>query len=430
MMRLTGGHRRIGLLGIHEVGGIPECYGMHGIYESGDLEALRPKALTSPFPSKPETPIRQLEIEKGGISVCRPMLEFSKARLIATCQHEDMEWFEDHTNKDPSLTIRNAIRHMYNDNVMPAALSKSSLLGLRQSVKASRDQEDAIVELLLATCSIKEFNTRTGTITVVFPTTSDILKASEVSKIDVRIIASMLLRHIIFLVSPLDRIRLPSLQGTLLRIFPGLLNPEEHPSVNEQHMVAGVFFQPLDTQEPVVESSKAAQHQWLLSRQRHNTSTIKHKTIELSSTKDKTWTDWTLWDGRYWIRVQNLNSDTSLIVRPFQEADMKQFRDFLNNTVKKELDNVLKTEASGKIRWTLPAIVSLDKSTKKEQVLALPTLGFQGRNVEFMIRWEVRYKKIYAEGFPMPQGILEKKGQISESHGPDLHATSTLKKCG
>jgi len=39
MMRLTYGHGLKGLLGIRNPAGMPECYGLHGVHESGGLDS-------------------------------------------------------------------------------------------------------------------------------------------------------------------------------------------------------------------------------------------------------------------------------------------------------------------------------------------------------------------------------------------------------
>lgn len=41
LMRLSNGHRGLGLTGIKPIAKIPECFGIHGVYESGEHEHLQ-----------------------------------------------------------------------------------------------------------------------------------------------------------------------------------------------------------------------------------------------------------------------------------------------------------------------------------------------------------------------------------------------------
>lgn len=67
--------------------------------------SLIPLQATSPFTAHPP------------ISVIRPLLDYSKKDIIATCEDNGVTWFEDHTNKDISLTDRNLYRYLLNDYI-------------------------------------------------------------------------------------------------------------------------------------------------------------------------------------------------------------------------------------------------------------------------------------------------------------------------
>jgi WD repeat-containing protein 48 len=48
LMRLAQGHRGMGLKGVADVARIPECHGMYGICESGDIadfKDIKPRAI-------------------------------------------------------------------------------------------------------------------------------------------------------------------------------------------------------------------------------------------------------------------------------------------------------------------------------------------------------------------------------------------------
>ncbi|KAJ6531608.1 PP-loop family-domain-containing protein [Mycena vulgaris] len=50
----------------------------------------------------------------------RPLLEVPKDRILATCEEHNIEYVTDHTNFQPELTLRNAIRYMLSKNTFDA----------------------------------------------------------------------------------------------------------------------------------------------------------------------------------------------------------------------------------------------------------------------------------------------------------------------
>ncbi|KAJ7080343.1 hypothetical protein B0H15DRAFT_484482 [Mycena belliarum] len=48
----------------------------------------------------------------------RPLLEVSKDRILATCEENQLEYVTDHTNFQPELTLRNAIRYLLSKNTL------------------------------------------------------------------------------------------------------------------------------------------------------------------------------------------------------------------------------------------------------------------------------------------------------------------------
>ena len=103
------------------------------------------------------------------------------------------------------------------------------------------------------------------------------------------------------------------------------------------------------------------------------------------------WSPWSLYDGRFWFRFQNLTT-TPLVVRPFRKTDLKDFRHSII-AGRKTLGHALKELAPEAVRWTLPAIAT-EGDGKEKRVLALPTLGVGVLHLEDLVRYEVRYKKV------------------------------------
>lgn len=132
LVRMVRDGTGLGLTGIAPVNDIPECFGLYGVHQSGNPHLKRSddndhaSQIQRHWKRRPN-----MEFEDGGIKIMRPLLKFSKERLIATCLQRGVSWVEDETNKDPTLTIRNAVRHMYRNHRLPSALSKERLSTLR-----------------------------------------------------------------------------------------------------------------------------------------------------------------------------------------------------------------------------------------------------------------------------------------------------------
>lgn len=396
-MRLAAGHRTLGLIGIKGDSEIPECYGLHGVHESGgiDCPTCTSKVVSQTIPGAGMNSLKrraQLPIEHGGVRVYRPLLTFNKARLRATCETAKMEWFEDHTNKDPTLTMRNAVRHMYNSHIMPRALAKPAILELSQRCKEKAASRLATTNAWLAKCSISRFETRSGVLAIQFPELG-LLDNTATSTSQREQIAANLLRRIIMLVTPEEHVDLASLDKAVHRIFPSLIQDKVHREetikMTGSRTVAGVLFQP----------QPDSPRSWLLSRQPHFSSLSKNPLQTYQVQKDKAaWSPWQLYDGRFWIRIRN-SMESSVTLCHFQKQHLKAFSKSLDVLDRARLQADLKFLAPGHIRWTLPALVS-----EKQGVLVLPTLDIKVPGCE--VEWEVRYKKVDLEGLPLVGEML------------------------
>jgi len=394
MMRMINGHRVLGLVGMKEESRIPECYGLHGICQSGGIDNSSQLQL-----GRSDSPASlgsfngghehsgPLVIESGGIKIYRPLLKFSKSRLIATCQNENMEWFEDHTNKDPSLTMRNAVRHMFRSAAMPNTLKSGSMIKLSEKCKLKEQSLNNAARELLQKSFPSQFNTRAGTLTIRFANNNHIgrLNLSWSSK-DKGLIAAFLLRQVVAFVTPDELVHLSSLHGAVRRVFPeifGEISCETELPVT--FTVAGVRFQPRYPQQDKI-SLQYQKFEWLISRQPHSSLPSARPRITIPRSGTGKWSEWELYDGRFWIRVRN-SSSYSVVIRPFHKGDTQ---DFKQTPVTRK---ILKAHAPELVRWTLPAIATIDQSDK-EKVVALPTLNIAAPEIEKHISWEVRYKNV------------------------------------
>ncbi|KAI1858607.1 hypothetical protein JX265_010700 [Neoarthrinium moseri] len=506
LMRLINGHRNRALIGMREASDIPECEGLFGVYGSGwvddqtrkhpfyntKLSKKERKSLkqelkfrinelmhedqqaedqlanlgvfdtTGADDSLGKTPIRfnwspqlgSMPIENGGVSIHRPFLEFGKDRLVATCVENNVPWFEDHTNTDPTLTTRNAIRHMYKSCELPRALQKPAVLALSKSCQHRARAQDAEARRLLQRTVLHDFEPHVGTMVVQFPnlqvhgskgaSSSNEYHQHRLSQ--KRIIAALALQRVIALVSP--EYQAPSvtnLQNVVSRLFPSLesLPDASRAAPPKAFNVAGLHFMPIESSPPSVASSALLHPQiWYVSRHPYvATEPLPQWRISAWSpglerrrrprkprSRWSVWLPWHFWDGRFWIRLTH-RLPSRLVVMPFLVEHSKDFRTALPPQDRARLAAVLKQYAPGKTRYTLPAIYAeepvdfdnvvshpkhpeprndlainasqriigkpilppIDRS--KMRLLALPTLDFQLPGLEKLLQHEVRFKK-------------------------------------
>jgi tRNA(Ile)-lysidine synthase TilS/MesJ len=415
LMRLLSGHGYRGLQGMRPATDIPECYDLHGVYQSGFVDDqrrenpfynLRPsekerkqlkrglrdeidpaviareveRGLRSDIGTayledydgiakgKPAPPLVPLEIEDGGIMVYRPLLRFGKDRLIATCLENSIPWFDDHTNADQTLTLRNAVRHMIKHHKLPEALQKPSILRLAERCRARVASAEAEAGRLLRRVRIHEFGQNAGTLVVTlprfyFPTVPRRLSASPASRRrrteHYRHIAALMVRRLLSMVTPERELSQPGQLGHLVSmLFPSLADGTPPPEP-KAYVICGVHFVPLIGDYPL---------RWLLARAPH-VSNVPRPSVTFHELpfgrrmdkhprgwKTQGWTEPRMFDGRYWIRVLH-RLPCKLRVAPFEMEHHKPFREALaDDQARKELASMLRRYAPGKVRYTLPAI--------------------------------------------------------------------------
>lgn len=114
------------------------------------------------------------------------------------------------------------------------------------------------------------------------------------------------------------------------------------------------------------------------------------------------WRGWKtakLWDGRFWIRVSACIA-AKFHVLPFLPSSAKPFRMALPPKERSNLEKVLKHYAPRKVRYSLPALYSVEESSDGQDskqimtLLALPTLGIHVPGLERWVKYEARYKNI------------------------------------
>lgn len=413
LMRLMAGHGARGLRGIRPAADIPECADMHGVYQSGfldDLKRLNPmysvgitrrerkylkRALRTemdPAVTAQEMrdglydyvagrhpylygyrdsgrrtaapPLEPMDIEDGGVQIYRPLLGFSKERLIATCLHNGIPWFEDATNTDPTLTVRNAVRCLVKEHELPVALQKPAVLKLAERCRERVAAEDAQAERLLARVTMHDLEPNVGSLVVQLPELSmpgvprrsSALRRAKKREQYARG-AGVLVQKLLALVTPEPHLTpLKDLSCVTARLFPFL---SSHTKLDDPKAftICGVHFVPLPGQP----------HGWYLSRAPHASlqprpvmqirkqvytrrwRTTPHKWVF------SRWSNWALYDNRFWVSLR-CRVPFDVVVAPFEAQYAKAFRETMGPRGKEMLDAALRKHAPGKVRYTLPAI--------------------------------------------------------------------------
>lgn len=392
VMRLAKGAMGAGLLGIKPSSPIPECEGIYGVHESGRAITLsQPPVIESnrrwqnidgsPPDSGLFKPMPPLQVESGGITLYRPLLEFPKERLIATCESLGVKWFEDKTNHDPTLTDRNAIRHIYDSRRVPWALTKPRVLSLIAQLQDTENRRQAQVDRLIRQCKVTSFDTRRGTLAIGFPIIPSDLPGRKS-------IAAMLLRRIVMAITPNAVVSLNQVFGAVPAIFP--MPDEVMPP--KTFNAAGIMFQPFD-----VEQRFPDKNEWHIFRQPRYRSSLDEIVVpEITSTKE---TRWFLFDNRYWLLIHNeLSSQAGkLVVRFLNKDDIPKLGRALGERGFWILKRLLKTvKSEDRWRYSLPIIVWRPNEhliVGAEVVVALPTLDVKVNGFN-RVRWLCRYKKI------------------------------------
>ena len=390
LLRIIGGYTGTGLQGIRSEAQIPDCNGMYGVDGSGESR--------TPLSIEKITNLQRpgMDIEYGGVTLFRPLLGFTKDQLIATCLASGVKWFEDPTNSNPSLTIRNTLRLLQKQNDLPSALRRERLHDLAES--SQRRQEDFEEQ---ATGFSDQIDTaldlRVGKLTCTYD--PGLITSTTPSEKSYHIQA-VWLRRMLRLISPKINIPLRDLNRAV-----EVAIPQEHNGLAKT-TVAGVCIQRehLKSRGDVI----LTMHREPPSRRdSHDMNLAFAPVSEPNHAIDKPiWTDWHFWDKRYWIRAgyvgPHSSTDPEHVVRFLTPGDIGSLRKRLEGQPLSDFEHALSTMPT-KLRLTLPAIVEMEAN--KENVVALPSLAWPaiGRTKDHKTQgqgewiWEIRYKQIDTE---------------------------------
>ena len=369
-------------------------------------------------------------IASPGIQILRPLLDVSKETLIATCARSNTPWFHDGTNDDPTLTLRNATRHLLTSDRLPRALRKASLIEMTTRVKQSLEQHRQYAEDALKSLKTIRLDLRSGNLTVELPPSLSGLKQDPQPPAEA--LRSLQTRQLFFAplahaVSPNKGYATNKVEAITFHLSTPNKNIENEIGTRPSRFTAaGVDWNPL-LAEATAGCLPNVGYLWSLTRElpkRKNSQPVCQWRASGASfswscsgvgTRPASFGTWQLFDGRFWLRVWD-KINPMVTARFLREADMKQFFEDLPTGVRARLRKALKSAAPKKTRLTLPALALPDNGP----VLALPSFGVQLPTTCDSLRWQVLYKSLkLGEGFQDPCQISGKMSTDNAPHQPD-----------
>lgn len=395
LMRLANNYLGNGLAGMRREARIPECEDLYGVNESGYPRVLRREYVP------PTAQARNVDmlVESGGITILRPLLSYTKDRLVATCEEASTQWVEDHTNKDRSLTLRNTVRYLHEADLLPVALRRPNLCAIATRTADRVASLEGRVDEIFGSFDIT-FDSRSGHAICKVP--FDTLQEIE-SMLDSDRIKAMLLRKILMLVVPTETMDLSTLEAASLN-FLHLDESQSGMKMLAPIVAAGAIVARMDgaDEEFVYEVRRAPPP--------HNAKDSR-RDLEISLPQQQheqdpqlvLWSDWKLWDERYWIRIGSPPQDDAhtldVVIRLMTPEDLSSLRQELGR--KSSLMNTLR-DIKGHLRFTLPIIVQI-LPDEQSRIVALPSLGWsrdmwssrvEEQDHQHARYYDVRYKHI------------------------------------
>lgn len=395
----------LGLKGMAERSSIPCCDHIRGAHESIEFRSAEEymshdEDLQSSQRrwSKGINHGRHVGVSNAqGLLLHRPLLQFSKSQLVKTCQEHNIEYVTDMTNFDPTLTMRNAVRHMRGNYKLPRALQTKSMLQLMATAQQHSQSLERRGEELLSDVRVVEFDLRIGSMEIKFPPHFASRCEADMEA------AAYALSRLMSVTSPQSReARVTLAPEARVKEFVTSLSSNNNTSSHQidqtsiQRLPDKPYFQPGESlwklyRPPMRQNEQAA-------------AIVRFKASSDESVNDDSgfWSKWLLWDHRYWIRVkaQSAEQIPSITIRNFRPMmDNKYVRIGVYNP--KNFRASCKQFAPGKMIESIPVL------TWEGNIAAFPTLnvrvhertptGYEPQQAEDrypIIEWEVCYKSL------------------------------------
>ena len=399
--RITTSARGSGLIGIKGVANIPECFGLYGVDGSGAFNRLSSHSTYQHYIGGPES---------GGITIGRPLLEFPKSRLVATCEKAGIGWVEDKTNQDVSLTPRNAVRWMLKHDLLPMALRSENILGMIANINEKSREIKTIAQKFHELSQIKSLDLRSGVMEVYLPTNkfaatllenypneqdifqgfaeyfyslAEAVHPSKVLKMSLTIRSARILfeelmgkKHSIektknnlsfckIIVKRLDSLMINGEPHTGLRLHRSPFSENKNSDRPESIVLPSLFKNigheidqdSLQLPSSNTDARQGTKHKVLRKIDNLLLHPVTANAGDIGKRQKLPGTDDThLWDGRFWISIQNY-SPVPLRLEALNEDKMAYFRSTMYGYHWNTYLDLFKEAAPESARWTLPAII-------------------------------------------------------------------------
>jgi hypothetical protein len=373
------------------------------------------------------------------MNIRRPLLSFSKQRLVATCEALNIPWIEDESNQDHTMTERNAIRHIVARHKLPAALSKSSLFHMDEEAEHKRLPLLRIAKTLFQFTNV-QLDLRTASAIIAIPKLEDVeAKLAEIIDGTSSLSADSLSRVIGMYLEYICQLIHTPMVATSSKHMTVLFGDQ----VNRTRFTHNeVLFCPLEDGRWHV--SPRHLHRGVL-RRRLNKWAWRFQYTDPSS-KYRT-SRFRPLDDHWWINVSTPSPTQELVVTYLKPSHLKNLEARLasGDIILKDINDVfgsprdlsliLKTLGQHSSRWWLPVILTRSQAEEKfmdglssaervmrigfaqdtdEQVLAFPTLNLRVHPKQRgaapwwieNLSWEVWYKHLDGLDGRMEQSIV------------------------
>lgn len=235
------------------------------------------------------------------LTFVRPLLQFSKSQLHDTCVENSVPWIEDPTNFDPEFTQRNAVRHLLSKpEQLPKALTpenlESSLYKIQENCKEIESDTKQELRQLIQDDSIS-IDPDLGTAKVRIPNknVSTSVRSSILFKAVERIMPYSNPSY-----------KFSSIDSTVREKL-----SDNHQNIKE-HDVANLAIHRTSLADNGEE--------YLITRQNPYKKELPKITERFDLPDNAEWTDWKLFDGRFWFRFKVTNGSSPTLTLSLDDS--------------------------------------------------------------------------------------------------------------
>ena len=374
-----------GVLGMYAQSTLPETWDVHGAHNVRDelitVQSTTPRVgwLSLPLVEQPP-PSRLSPPQRFNLSLFRPLLDFTKARLQETCRNSQTGYVVDPSNFSVQLTPRNAIRHMQTKHQLPRALSTQSLLHLAAVANKRYALAEARGRDLFQSAHQSEIDLSSGDVHLHM--TDDLWRALE-SDI---MAAGTFFAKIVGAVSPGRSDKDPrSVTPSVTRGILSLKNTVRDVRLGVQ---VRVFITASKTGSPILHFSRQPFR-----------SSAKWSWTKVFEHDRNGWSKWVLWDNRFWLRIQCRLPEQVASFKVWPSMCMALHLLSAERHTEKGLTDIRRLRRTSRPLDTIPVITTIDKNA---DAAVVPTMlrtnsitdPLGSMAAAGLVDWQIHYKAI------------------------------------